>query len=176
MFLVIMSRSVNDLCINVVMSFALYRILASTLESMKLSSWSKTFSILLISEKLATIKECFVRNFCSSFLNLFSNSFLISYFLSSSFFWRSKKPLSMFFIYWNLSLLSSSYTCSSNLEFSSFNLWALRIIFYRSSTFCFRLDAISSICISSWPLCSSNIHLTQTVIVQSLQKYSMGLS
>lgn len=170
------SRSVNDLCMKVVTSLALCRILASTLLSIKLRSWSKTFSILLTSSKLATISECLVKNFCSSFLNLFSNSFLISYFLSSSFFCKSKKPLSIFFICWNLSLFNSSCTYSSNLLFSSLSLYALRIIFCRSNTFCLRLEAISSICMSSWPLCSSKMHLTQTVWVQSLQKYSIGLS
>jgi hypothetical protein len=39
-----------------------------------------------------------------------SNSNLISCFLSSSFFWSSWNPLSMFFICWNLSLFSSSLT------------------------------------------------------------------
>ena len=110
-------------------------------------------------------------NLCSSFLYLFSNSNLISYFLSSNFLNSSRNPLSIFFIYYNLSLLSSSLTWSINFLFSSLIRWAFTSIFWRSSTFCLSDDAISSIYTRSWPLCSSNIQRTHTVKEHCLQKY-----
>lgn len=140
-----MSRSVKDLCRNVVTSLAFYNILASMLLSMNYSNSSNILSIFFISSKFELMRETLVINFCSSFLYLFSNSNFISYFLSSNFLARSQKPLSMFFICWNLSLFNSSLTQSISFQFSSFSLWAFTNIFYRSRTFYFKLLAISSI-------------------------------
>ena len=170
------SRSVKLLCINVVMSVAFYRILASALLSIKVRSSSKMRWMFVISSKLLAIMDIFVRRRCSSVLNFFSNSPFSSSFFSSSFLYKSAKPLSIFLSCCYFSRESSSRVWSKSLLFSSFRRLAFKIIFCRSSTFCFKLVAMSSIYTSSCPLCSSKIHLAHTVSEHVLQKYSTFFS
>lgn len=114
-------------------------------------------------------------NFCSSFLNFFSNSRIISCFFSSSFLIRSLNPWLMFLIYWSINLANSSLTYSIKFSFSKINLLVLFNILSKSEMFWSKEPAISSICIKWCPLWSSYIHRTQTLEEQLLQKYSTGL-